>query len=84
MAGRRRGPTQKVARLGQVDRALQNHDAEIGQKTAILLEAFHSRYVRPLEERVWWLEQWWGRRLYLRARIRAGELWAKWKARRQD
>ena len=50
-------PQQRTVRAGQLERVLGAKDAEYGQKVALFLEEYHTRWVVPLEQRIAYLEQ---------------------------
>lgn len=69
----------QTLRAAHLDRALQSHDAEIGQKMAEVLAVFHAQYVAPLEDRIAELETPWYERLaaWVRAHVERLRRWAE-------
>ena len=59
-------------RVAGLMRTLEAFNDEIGQKTAFAITEYDRRRVRPLEQRVDWLEK----PLVVRAWIRCGRAWA--------
>jgi hypothetical protein len=60
-------PGQQIVRLGLLEKILVGHDAEIGQKVALALAEYDKLSVRPLMDRLAWLEKPWLERVWLRA-----------------
>lgn len=61
-------PGQRAIREARFERSLQMFNDEIGQKVAMTIHEYHSRFIRPLEERIEYLEAppW-------------KKLWVRWK-----
>ena len=49
-------PGQGAVRVNQLEQTLASFDREIGAKFTVILTQFHTKYVRPLEERIAYLE----------------------------
>ena len=49
-------PGQGAVRISQLEKTLASFDREIGAKLTVVLTQFHTKYVRPLEERIAYLE----------------------------
>jgi hypothetical protein len=70
--GERRQPrNQGAVRQHQFERSLDAFDKEIGAKLTVILTQFHLKYVRPLEERVAYLEAY----PWAKAWFQLGRLW---------
>ncbi len=61
MPGHRKPASQRTVRANQLDRSLEQFNAEIGEKVALLLQKYHLQYVEPRFQR---LETPWYRRLW--------------------
>lgn len=64
-----------TVRIGALERTLEGMNVEMGAKVAQSLAKYHETYVRPLEERIAWLETSWYVRLWLRLTANAELLW---------